>query len=117
MIKDNCFCCNCEHRVFVDVGTEECPVCHYVGALSWFDDTEKEVDVNCHDNLAKKFCDAIKTMASKPENLDNFELYLTYHFPEWMKKYANDPESLVAEFVDFATMDIGDMDSRGNGDA
>jgi len=34
-----------------------------------------------------------------------------------MKKYANDPESLVAEFVDFATMDIGDMDSRGNGDA
>lgn len=57
-------------------------------------------------NLAERFCEAIKTISEKPNNLENLERYLTSHFSEWMQKYANDPESFVSEFVAFATMDI-----------
>ena len=49
-MKDNCFCCNCETRVLVDCGADECPICHYVGALSWIEGEPEEVDedyLNC----------------------------------------------------------------------
>ena len=39
-----------------------------------------------NEECAKIFVEAIKTMASKPDNLDNFESYLSYHFDVWMKK-------------------------------
>lgn len=55
---------------------------------------------------AADFVNAIKTIAAKPENLENLEHYLSRHFPEWLAKYANDPESLAAEMRDFANMDI-----------
>ena len=40
------------------------------------------------------------------ENLDNLECYLSHHFEAWMKKYANTPEGLTAEMVEFANMEI-----------
>ena len=59
-----------------------------------------------HKCAAAQFVAAIKTIAEKPENLDNLELYLSLHFGEWLKKYANTPEWMAAEMRDFAEMEI-----------
>ena len=59
-----------------------------------------------HEHTAAQFVAAIKTIAAKPENLENLELYLGYHFPEWMQKYANTPETITAELREFAEMEI-----------
>lgn len=59
-----------------------------------------------HEHVAKQFVAAIKTIAEKPENLENLEIYLSYHFPEWMKKFANTPETLTREMREFAEMII-----------
>lgn len=59
-----------------------------------------------YESLAKQFCDAIKTLAEKPDNLFNLECYLSHHFHTWMKKYASVPEDLVAEMKSFAEMRI-----------
>lgn len=55
---------------------------------------------------AADFVNAIKTMANKPENLDNLESYLCYHFAEWLEKYANTPEDMAAELREFAELDF-----------
>ena len=59
-----------------------------------------------HEQTAKQFCEALRTIAGKPENLENLESYLSYHFAEWMSKYANTPENITAELKSFADMDI-----------
>ncbi len=43
-LKDNCFCCNCEQRVMVERGEDRCPLCGFIGALSWVDGEEEEVE-------------------------------------------------------------------------
>lgn len=55
---------------------------------------------------AADFVNAIKTIANKPENLDNLESYLCYHFAEWLEKYANTPEDMAAEMREFAEIDF-----------
>lgn len=55
---------------------------------------------------AKNIINAIKTIAQKPENLDNLERYLSNHFQEWIDKYANTPEGLAFELKYFAEMEI-----------
>lgn len=55
---------------------------------------------------AADFVNAIKTIANKPENLDNLENYLSMHFSEWLEKYANTPEDIAAEMRAFAEMEI-----------
>ena len=59
-----------------------------------------------NEELAKVFVEAIKTMASKPDNLQNFEWYLEKHFDVWMKKWASNPEGLAYEVENFAKMEI-----------
>ena len=59
-----------------------------------------------HEQTAKQFCEALRTIAGKPENLENLERYLSYHFAEWMSKYANTPENITAELKNFADMDV-----------
>ena len=54
---------------------------------------------------AAQFCDAIRELANKPENLQNLESYLEYHFETWLKKYASTPDGMAAEMSDFAQMD------------
>ena len=61
---------------------------------------------NRMEKVAEQFVNAIKTIAEKPENLDNLQWYLSYHFEVWVKKYANTPEGLTAEMVEFANMKI-----------
>ena len=58
------------------------------------------------EKVAQQLVTAIKTIAEKPENLDNLQWYLFYHFETWVKKYANTPEGLTAEMVEFANMEI-----------
>lgn len=59
-----------------------------------------------NEKLAHEFIEAIRTIAEKSENLDNFESYLSNHFEAWMKEYANTPETLTAEIKHFAEMEI-----------
>ena len=59
-----------------------------------------------HEQTAKQFCEALQAIAGKPENLENLESYLSYHFAEWMNKYANTPENITAELKRFAEMEI-----------
>lgn len=58
------------------------------------------------ENTAKLFIEAIKTIANKPDNLDNLEAYLSHHFPAWLEKYANTPEKLAGELKMFAELEI-----------
>jgi len=58
------------------------------------------------ENEAAIFCEAIKTIAAKPENLENFELYLSLHFEKWLEKWGNTPENIAAELKHFAEMEI-----------
>ena len=59
-----------------------------------------------NEECAKIFIEEIKTMTSKPDNLDNFESYLSHHFDVWMKKFANSTEGLTSEVKHFAEMEI-----------
>ena len=58
------------------------------------------------EKLSEEFCKAIKEMAQKQDNLDNFECYLSHHFDVWMEKFANSPEGLTSEVKHFAEMEI-----------
>lgn len=55
---------------------------------------------------AAQFIEAIKTIASKPENLKNLESYLSIHFANWINRFASSPEDLVCEIQEFANMII-----------
>ena len=59
-----------------------------------------------YEKEARIFCEAIKTLAIKPENLDNLESYLSYSFDSWLTKWANTPENMTAEIKEFAEMEI-----------
>ena len=59
-----------------------------------------------HAHDAAQFVTAIKTIAEKPENLDNLECYLSYHFDKWLEMWANTPETITAELKAFAEMNI-----------
>ena len=56
--------------------------------------------------IAGEFINTIKTLAKKENNLENLELYLTYHFPEWLEKFASTPGGIVSELKHFAEMEI-----------
>ena len=58
-----------------------------------------------YEEQAIQFCEAIRTLATKPENLENLESYLSRHFSEWISKWANSPENIAAEMKEFAEME------------
>ena len=57
------------------------------------------------DEQATQFCEAIRTLANKLENLNNLESYLTYNFDKWLTTWANTPEGLAEEMKEFAEME------------
>ena len=95
--RDNCKNCvsRCEHagkdREFIYSGEKSCKVLY----------TPERVT-----KAAADFVGAIKLIATKPDNLDNLESYLSHHFPEWVSRWANSPEDLAAEMKEFARMEI-----------
>lgn len=68
-------------------------------------DNEEDTE-ETKEKLATMFVSAIKEIASKPDNLDNLECYLSHHFDVWMEKFASNPEGLVSELKQFAEMEI-----------
>lgn len=48
--------------------------------------------------------DAIRHMANNEEALENFEIYLSYHFHAWLENFANTPGAMACEINDFAHM-------------
>lgn len=94
---DNCKNCMsyCEHagkdREFVCPGGKSCKMLYSPERAA----TE-----------AADFVGAIKLIATKPDNLDNLESYLTYSFDKWLKTWANSPENIAAEMKAFAEMEI-----------
>ena len=94
MIKyDNCKNCmsHCEHagkdREFVCPGGKSCKVLYSPERAA---------------TAAADLVGAIKLIAAKPNNLGNLENYLSKHFSEWLKTWANSPEDLAAEMKAFA---------------
>ena len=59
-----------------------------------------------YEDLAIQLGQAIDKLSKNQDNLNNFISYLTYNFPEWLKKFANTPEDLVSEFTNFANMNM-----------
>lgn len=57
-----------------------------------------------YEQIAEEFCKAIRKLASSENAINNFESYLSYHFPAWMEKYASYPEGLTSEFKAFSEM-------------
>ena len=55
---------------------------------------------------AEQFCNAIRELANKPENLQNLESYLSWHFDKWLEKFASTPDDMAAEMSNFAQMEI-----------
>ena len=55
---------------------------------------------------SEQFCNAIRELANKPENLQNLESYLEYHFDKWLEKFASTPDSIAWEMSNFAQMEI-----------
>lgn len=58
------------------------------------------------EQIAHQFTEAIKTIAEKPQNLENLEHYLSIHFSEWLSKFANTPEGITAELKQFSEMEV-----------
>lgn len=61
-----------------------------------------------YEEAAHVFCEAIKDIAGRPENLANLESYLTYNFPQWLQKFANTPVGIASEMQAFASMEFDD---------
>lgn len=64
----------------------------------------KQTMKRTYEKEAAQFCEYIRTLASKPDNLDNLQSYLSEHFEDWLKKYAYDPQNMAAEMREFANM-------------
>lgn len=64
----------------------------------------KQTMKRTYEKEAAQFCEYIRTLASKPDNLDNLQSYLSEHFGDWLKKYAYDPQNMAAEMREFANM-------------
>lgn len=55
-----------------------------------------------YEEPARKLAEALRAMAEKPETIENFESYLSFHFGPWLEKFASTPDGLAAEFEQFA---------------
>ncbi len=62
--------------------------------------------MNNNEQNARIFIKAIETISKKPDNLENIETYLSYHFNVWLEKLANTPDKLAYELKHFAEMEI-----------
>lgn len=59
-----------------------------------------------NEEAARDFCEAIRTIATKPENMANLKYYLGSHFDKWLERFANTPADFAAELKEFANMEI-----------
>lgn len=57
-----------------------------------------------YEKEAAAFAYALRKFAESPEAVENIESYLSFHFSEWIEKYANTPEKMAAEMRAFSEM-------------
>ena len=57
-----------------------------------------------YNNLAEELIKEISHLLENENAKENFINYLSYHFPEWIKKYASTPEDMIMEIKEFAHM-------------
>lgn len=62
----------------------------------------EEITGGKYADLANIMTESIKELAADPERLENFNSYLSHHFPDWIDKYAGTPVGLAHEFAKFA---------------
>lgn len=62
----------------------------------------EEITGGKYADLANIMTESIKALAAYPERLENFNSYLSQHFPNWIDKYAGTPVELTHEFAKFA---------------
>lgn len=55
-----------------------------------------------YDKEARMLSEAIRRLAYNEDNLFTMETYLSFHFQDWLEKYANTPEGMAAEFESFS---------------
>lgn len=55
-----------------------------------------------YEKEAQRFCEAIKKLASNKDSLFNLECYLSFHFKEWLERFANTPEKMAGEMEEFS---------------
>lgn len=67
---------------------------------------KKQTMKRTYEKEAAQFCEYIRTLASKPDNLDNLQSYLSCHFGDWLAKWANIPQDMVTEMREFSNMVI-----------
>lgn len=58
------------------------------------------------EELAERFVEAIKRIATKEENLENLQSYLSMHFEIWIERFARTPLAIVCELEEFAKLEI-----------
>lgn len=59
-----------------------------------------------NEELANIFTESIKRLAENPARLENLNLYLSYHFDKWVKKFANTAEGLTSEIKEFSQIEF-----------
>lgn len=59
-----------------------------------------------NEELANIFTESIKRLAENPARLDNLNSYLTYHFDNWVEKFANTAEGLTSEIKCFSEIEL-----------
>ena len=57
-----------------------------------------------YSNIAKDFVKHLSCLVNNEAAKENFICYLSYHFPEWLAKFANNPENITEEIKEFAHM-------------
>lgn len=58
------------------------------------------------EELAERFVATIKRIATKEENLNNLQHYLSIHFQQWLTRFANTPQDIVFELEQFEKMEL-----------
>lgn len=59
-----------------------------------------------YEKEAKTFCKAIQLLAENSARLENLENYLSCHFSEWLEDWADTPQKIAWEMLDFSKIEV-----------
>ena len=49
---------------------------------------------------------AIQLLAENPARLENLKNYLSCHFSEWLEDWADTPQKIAGEMLDFSKIEV-----------
>lgn len=59
-----------------------------------------------YEKEAKAFCKAIQLLAKNPARLENLENYLSCYFSEWLEDWADTPQKIAGEMLEFSKIEV-----------